>query len=109
MGDPKPRRNSIITMSLAANRFAIARALRVASRNTSVRGVQTVPSAGSQDSMQAEILAQVEARIAKQKEIYKATHKSMDEEVDEMWKWIKISFIVAFPICVLSSLKNIFL
>lgn len=60
--------------------------------------------------MKADALAQLRARLAYQKELARnSTEKSHAEEVDEMWKWIKISFIVALPICVVSSLKDIIL
>ena len=32
----------------------------------------------------------------------------MGEQVAEMWKWIKISFVVATPVCVLSVAKDVF-
>lgn len=60
--------------------------------------------------MKAEALEQIKARLAHQKMLAAtSTHMSHDEEVDEMWKWIKISFIVAFPVCVLSAAKDIIL
>ena len=58
--------------------------------------------------MKQEALEQLRARLAFQKELAKnSPHKSHAEEVDEMWRWIKISFIIALPICVLSSVKDI--
>lgn len=57
--------------------------------------------------MKQEVIAQLRARIARQKEIEKAVHKSEAEELDEMWKWVKISLLIAGPVCVLTSLKDI--
>lgn len=57
--------------------------------------------------MKSEALAQLRARIARQKEIEKGNHVSHAEEVDEMYKWIKISFMVATPVCILSVLKDL--
>ena len=59
--------------------------------------------------MQKEALAQLRARIAKQKEIEAGTHVSHAEEVSEMWKWIKLSILVGFPVCVLSVAKDLLL
>ena len=56
--------------------------------------------------MKKEAIAQIKARIARQKEIEGGLHKSHAEEVEEMWKWIKISVMVATPVCVLSVLKD---
>mmetsp|Transcript_12197 Transcript_12197/g.15217 ORF Transcript_12197/g.15217 Transcript_12197/m.15217 type:complete len:144 (+) Transcript_12197:59-490(+) len=90
---------------VATSRLAATRAMRLSTRSR--RSVQTVPSAGPKQQMDAEILATIEARIAKQKQVYDKTHVSYAEELEEMWKWVKISIIVAAPICVLSSLKDI--
>jgi len=57
--------------------------------------------------MEAEAIAQLRARVRRQKEIMDATTHSEAEEVAEMWKWIKVSFIVAFPVCVLSVVKDL--
>jgi len=66
-----------------------------------------VPRLGSEEEMKQEVIAQLRARIARQKEIEKAVHKSEAEELDEMWKWVKISLLIAGPVCVLTSLKDI--
>ena len=71
------------------------------------RSNQTVPRLGSEAEMEAEAIAQLRARVRRQKEIMDATQHSHAEEVAEMWKWIKISFVVATPVCVLSILKDI--
>lgn len=57
--------------------------------------------------MKKEAVAQLKARIAKQKEIETGNHISHAEEVAEMWKWVKLSIFVATPICVLSVLKDL--
>jgi len=59
--------------------------------------------------MKKESVEILKARIAKQKEIESGKHVSHEEEVSEMFKWIKISFIVALPVCVLSVAKDVFL
>lgn len=71
------------------------------------RSAQTVPRFGPESDMTKDAVEQLKARIAYQREIEAAHHHSHQEEVDEMWKWIKISFIIAFPVCVLSSVKDI--
>ncbi|KAL3770923.1 hypothetical protein ACHAWU_003232 [Discostella pseudostelligera] len=73
------------------------------------RSNQVVPKLASPAEMQAEAIAQLRARVRRQKEIMSATHHSEAEEIAEMWKWIKISFIVALPVCVLSMAKDILL
>ena len=72
------------------------------------RSNQTVPKLGNQAEMEAEAIAQLRARVRRQKEIMDATQHSETEEIAEMWKWIKISFIVATPVCVLSIAKDVF-
>ena len=57
--------------------------------------------------MTKDAVEQLKARIAYQRELEAAHHHSHQEEVDEMWKWIKISFIIAFPVCVFSAVKDI--
>jgi len=72
-----------------------------------VRTYQTAPTQGSEDAMKASAISQLEYRIAAQKEKMKNSHAhTHDEEVDEMWKWIKISLIVAFPVCIMSATKD---
>lgn len=71
------------------------------------RSNQTVPRLGSAAEMEAEAIAHLRARVRRQKEIMDATHISEAEEVQEMWKWIKISAIVAAPVCVLSMVKDL--
>jgi cytochrome c oxidase subunit 6a len=56
--------------------------------------------------MKRDAIEQIKARIARQKEIVEGTHRPHAEEVEEMYKWIKISIMVATPICVLSFLKD---
>ena len=60
----------------------------------------------TEEEMKKEAIEQIKARIARQKEILDGTHISHTEEVHEMWKWIKISIMVATPICILSFLKD---
>ncbi len=71
------------------------------------RSNQTIPKLASPAEMQAEAIAQLRARVRRQKEIMESTHHTESEEIAEMWKWIKISFIVALPVCVLSMAKDV--
>eukprot|EP00552_Chaetoceros_brevis_P001262 CAMPEP_0197736740 /NCGR_PEP_ID=MMETSP1435-20131217/3690_1 /TAXON_ID=426625 /ORGANISM="Chaetoceros brevis, Strain CCMP164" /LENGTH=126 /DNA_ID=CAMNT_0043324975 /DNA_START=3 /DNA_END=383 /DNA_ORIENTATION=+ len=73
---------------------------------TQRRSAQTVPRFGSEEQMKKEAIEHLKARIAKQKEIEKGNHISHSEEVNEMVKWVKLSFIVAAPVCVLSFVKD---
>merc|ERR1712071_336301 len=74
----------------------------------SVRNISTPgPMAGTVESMRASAISQLEARIAKQKDLAGKGGHSHAEEVAEMWKWIKISFVVAFPVCVFSAIKDL--
>ena len=58
--------------------------------------------------MKSEALEQIKARIAYQKELAaNSGGHSHEEEVVEMWKWVWISFMVGFPICVASSVKDV--
>jgi|EP00979_Chaetoceros_neogracilis_P018949 cytochrome c oxidase subunit 6a len=59
--------------------------------------------------MKKEAVEHIKARIAKQKEIEQGNHVPHAEEVSEMYKWIKISILVATPVCVLSVAKDLFL
>ena len=68
-------------------------------RTTTIhRFVQTVPKLGSEAEMKAEVIDQIRARIAYQKEVMAANpHKSHEEEWTELWTWIKISIFVCIP------------
>ena len=71
------------------------------------RSVQTVPKVGTEAEMKAEVIDQIRARIAYQKEVLAANpHKSHDEEWEELWTWIKISFYVVVPGCIAMLLKD---
>lgn len=102
--------------SLAARTSTLAsRALIGRSKNAtpvitmSRRSAQTTPSLGSEEAMKQEAIASIQARIAAQKEFAKNSgHKTIPEEVDEMWKWIKISLFVALPAVGLSYIKDFF-
>mmetsp|Transcript_9159 Transcript_9159/g.18731 ORF Transcript_9159/g.18731 Transcript_9159/m.18731 type:complete len:146 (-) Transcript_9159:640-1077(-) len=88
--------------TLATRSVAVRAAARVPQR----RSAQTVPHLGTEKEMEKEALAQIKARIARQKQIESQTHKSEAEELDEMWKWVKLSLFVATPVCVLTLLKD---
>lgn len=80
--------------------------VRQGAANIQRRSNQTVPRLGTQAEMEAEAIAQLRARVRRQKEIMDATTHSHEEEMAEMWKWVKISAVVAAPVCVLSVLKD---
>lgn len=88
-------------VSLAASRRAVA-----LSATTRSYG-QMVPRAGSDKAMLDDSVEQIRARVLAQTEIEKLNHHSYAEEVDEMWKWVKISLMVMLPLCALSSVKDI--
>ena len=99
----------LCSLQIAARQLASRTASRTAAAVLQRRSATTVPRFGTEDAMKKDALEQIRARLAYQKEL-QAKHPghSHKEEVDEMWKWIKISFIVAIPICVVSSLKDVF-
>merc|ERR1711935_324102 len=109
-GTKEPPRNiSLLTMSLIAARSLTrsclaARNVRPAAligRVTQVRSIQVVPKMGTETEMKAEVIDQIRARIAYQKEVLAANpHKSHDEEWVELWTWIKISIYVCIPGCI---------
>eukprot|EP00546_Thalassionema_frauenfeldii_P006669 CAMPEP_0178913542 /NCGR_PEP_ID=MMETSP0786-20121207/10901_1 /TAXON_ID=186022 /ORGANISM="Thalassionema frauenfeldii, Strain CCMP 1798" /LENGTH=141 /DNA_ID=CAMNT_0020586297 /DNA_START=27 /DNA_END=452 /DNA_ORIENTATION=- len=89
---------------IAARRLAARSALSLTQR----RSAQTVPKFGTEEAMKEQAIEQIRARLAYQKELRSSRGgHSHAEEVDEMWKWIKISFIVAFPVCILSCVKDL--
>ena len=58
--------------------------------------------------MKKEALEQLRARLAYQKELKaKHTGHTHAEEVEEMWKWVKISLAIGFPITAISLAKDI--
>mmetsp|Transcript_19575 Transcript_19575/g.28967 ORF Transcript_19575/g.28967 Transcript_19575/m.28967 type:complete len:144 (-) Transcript_19575:123-554(-) len=72
------------------------------------RSAQTVPRLGTEKEMEAEALEQIRARIAYQKKVIaESGAHSHAEEVAEMVRWIKISLLVAIPLCVVSALKDL--
>mmetsp|Transcript_3305 Transcript_3305/g.6217 ORF Transcript_3305/g.6217 Transcript_3305/m.6217 type:complete len:145 (+) Transcript_3305:49-483(+) len=91
----------------ALTRSGLAATRRTAFQTAQRRSNQTVPKLGSVEEMEAEAIAQLRARVRRQKEIMDATQHSETEEIAEMWKWIKISFVVAVPVCVLSIAKDV--
>jgi len=93
----------------ALTRSSVTALRQVPTKSIQRRSNQTVPRFGTQAEMEAEAIAQLRARVRRQKEIKDAVHHSEEEEVAEMWKWIKISAVVAAPVCVLSILKDVFL
>lgn len=89
--------------------------LRVASRLVARQGAtfmqrrsaQTVPKLGTEAAMTAEAVEQIRARVAYQKELMAGKH-GVEEEMEEMFRWIKITFAVGIPICILSSAYTLF-
>jgi cytochrome c oxidase subunit 6a len=57
--------------------------------------------------MKKEAIEHLKARLSKQKEIEKGNYISHEEEIAEMVKWVKISVIVAAPVCVLTVAKDL--
>lgn len=92
-------------LKLAARNISRA-AARASGQTTQRRSAQTVPRFGSEEAMKKEALAQLKARIDKQKKIEAGNHVSHAEEVAEMWKWVKLSIFVATPVCILSVVKD---
>lgn len=70
------------------------------------RSAQTVPRMGTEEQMKAEALEQIRARIRYQKSLEQSKGHSQAEEADEMWKWIRITFYVGFPVCVIGLIKD---
>jgi cytochrome c oxidase subunit 6a len=96
--------HSPLNTQFARSRIATAARPLLARRSMAA---QTVPRFGTEETMKAEAIEQLRARVAAQKQVLAATHKSHDEELDEMYKWIRISFMVAAPIVALSLAKDI--
>merc|ERR1719356_1550012 len=74
------------------------------------RSAQTVPKVDTAESMQKQAIEQIRARVQYQKEIMARNHEhhNYEKEVDEMYKWIKITILVAVPFCVISSIYSYF-
>ena len=89
---------------LKASRFAS----RARSQTFAVprRSAMTVPKLGTEAEMKAEAIAQLRARIEYQKELIKAKGHNHEEEVNEMWRWINLTFYVGVPVCIASSLYS---
>jgi hypothetical protein len=57
--------------------------------------------------MKGEMLSQIRARLAYQKELKsKSGEHSLEEHYQEMFKWVKISFAIGFPLCILGLIKD---
>ena len=97
-----PRKQSLRATSRIAARTA-TRASKPQKCNA-----QTVPQWGTPEEMKADAIAQIRARVEKQKAIVAATSHPVEEEIDEMWKWMKIGVFIAVPVCVLSVFKDVF-
>lgn len=61
-----------------------------------------VPKLGTEAEMQQQAIEQIRARVKYQKELTKLKEHSHEEEISEMWRWVKITFMVALPITGLS-------
>lgn len=79
---------------------------RTLTQTSQRRSAQVVPRSASEAEMKKEAVAHIKARIAVQKKIASGEH-SHAEEVLEMNKWIKISIVVALPVCVLLVAKDV--
>jgi cytochrome c oxidase subunit 6a len=74
------------------------------------RSVVTVPKLGTDAEMQKEFGEIIRARVARQKQLKEAMGDAGEhhtKEVDEMWKWVRISLMIALPLCTLSLIKDI--
>jgi cytochrome c oxidase subunit 6a len=67
---------------------------------------QLVPALGTEEEMKAQAIEQIRARVEYQKNL-KAAHPAHDD-VDEMYRWLNITFWVGFPITALSLLYSFF-
>ena len=56
--------------------------------------------------MKAEALEQIRARLRYQKSVEHSKGHSQAEEVEEMWKWIRITFYVGLPVCLIGIVKD---
>lgn len=68
---------------------------------------QLVPALGSEAEMKAQAIEQIRARVNYQKELIAAQTHGHDD-IDEMWRWLNITFWVAMPVCVLSAMYSLF-
>jgi hypothetical protein len=68
---------------------------------------QVVPALGSESEMKAQAIEQIRARVNYQKELLAAQTHGHDD-VDEMWRWLNITFWVALPVCALSCFYSAF-
>lgn len=71
------------------------------------RTVVLVPKLGTDAEMQAEAIEQIRSRVKYQKELLSAQGHGHDD-VEEMWRWLNITFWVALPVCAVSLLYTIF-
>jgi cytochrome c oxidase subunit 6a len=78
--------------------------MAMATARTQRRNAQTVPRLGTEEQMKAEALEQIKARVAYQKELMrgKDPKHQVEEEIHEMYKWVKVTFMFGLPICVAS-------
>jgi hypothetical protein len=75
---------------------------------SSQRSIVTIPKLGTPEEMQAQAIQQLRERVRYQKDLMAATQHSHEEEVAEMFRWIRITFMVGLPICVASALYSTF-
>lgn len=99
-----PTKNKQSTAFRLAAHRARPMATQMVARNTQRRGAQTVPRMGTEEQMKAEALEQIKARLAYQKELMKTQDPAhhLQEEITEMYKWVKVTFSIGLPICLLS-------
>jgi cytochrome c oxidase subunit 6a len=70
------------------------------------RSAQVVPQLGSEADMQKQAIEQIRARVQYQKELMAAKEAHAHDDISEMWRWVNITFLVAIPICVVSTLYS---
>lgn len=87
-----------IATTLAARRLAAASIQR--------RTAIVVPKLGTDSEMQAQAIEQLRARVKYQKELIAAQEHGHDD-LDEMWRWINLTFYVGIPVVIVSSLYSL--
>lgn len=93
-------------MSLSAGRIFAVQATRACGRSGARRNIVVAPVSEDPAVAREAYLKQLAQRVAAQKNQH---HYDQGEEVFEASKWLKISVMVAFPLCVLSSIKDLIL
>jgi cytochrome c oxidase subunit 6a len=92
--------------SLPARRLFSVQATRACGRAGARRNIVIAPVSENPAVAREAYLKQLAQRLEAQK---KQHHYDQAEEVFEASKWLKVSAMVAFPLCILSSIKDLIL